>query len=218
MTDIGGRRRLAMARVGAVLGLASAALALWLYEVLAVRGWAGLRWLSGFPRAGIAASLLVSLGILVVVLDRRRMPPAGRALAFLVASTTVCLAAFALARAGVYALFAPGHLPPGPGGAPGREALGLALLALVGAATGLWASVHALLRPITRWAVAYLAVAIVLVLPASLGTIHIVPGINGSEDFVHAVKMGYPVFWTVVLVAAAVAVAVKRTPDARSRR
>ncbi|HLK90876.1 MAG TPA: hypothetical protein VKZ18_13345 [Polyangia bacterium] len=207
----GGRRRVVMARAGAVLALAGGALGAWLYEVVQVRGWEGLRWLSAFPRAGLAGSVLVPLAMLAVLVEPGR-PSARRALAFLAVSTAVCLAAFALGRAGVYALFEPGHLPPA-GRAPAFEAMELTLLALVGAAVGLWASVRALLRPLTRWAVAYLALAIVLVLPASVATIRLVPALNGSQDFVHAVKMGYPVFWTVVLVAAAVAVAVKRTPQ-----
>src|SRR5579871_4925879 len=154
MPVAGGRRRVVMARAGVVVALAGSALGAWLYEVVRVRGWEGLRWLSGFPRAGVAASALVPLAILAVIVEPGRLPSARRVLAFLAVSTAVCLAAFALGRAGVYAFFDPGHIPP-PGRAPAFEALALGLLALAGAAVGLWASVHALLRPTTRWAVAY---------------------------------------------------------------
>jgi membrane protein YdbS with pleckstrin-like domain len=66
-------------------------------------------------------------------------------------------------------------------------------------------SVSGFLGRVSRWTVLYVAAAFVLVVLASLLTIQLFPALNRFTDFIHAVKMGYPAFWTVVLVSGAVA-------------
>lgn len=66
-------------------------------------------------------------------------------------------------------------------------------------------SVSRLLGPVSRCTALYAAAAFVLAVPASLMTIHLLPALNGARDYIHAVKMGYPAFWTVVLLSGAVA-------------
>ena len=68
------------------------------------------------------------------------------------------------------------------------------------------------LVPTSYLAMPYLALALLLVLPLSFATIHVVPALNGSSDEIHAIKMGYPVFWTALLVPAALRLGKKRAP------
>ena len=59
------------------------------------------------------------------------------------------------------------------------------------------------LDPTYRRTPLYLVVALILVLPLSFATIRLLPALNGSTDEIHAIKMGYPVFWTALLVPSA---------------
>lgn len=84
-------------------------------------------------------------------------------------------------------------------------------LSAVLAGAGIYATARFFLRPLTAWTILYLVVGIGLVVPASMLTIHVFPALYGYTDHIHAVKMGYPAFWVVVLIAAAVALGARNT-------
>jgi hypothetical protein len=42
--------------------------------------------------------------------------------------------------------------------------------------------------------------ALAAVLPLSFATVRFFPTLNVSNDEIHSIKMGYPVFWTTLLV------------------
>jgi hypothetical protein len=73
-------------------------------------------------------------------------------------------------------------------------AAGLAVSGGLTAAAGRW------LAPVHIWTAAAVIVALFLVLPLSVATITAFPALNGATDEIHAVKMGYPVLWTALLV------------------
>jgi len=85
------------------------------------------------------------------------------------------------------------------------EWLAVLPIAIVLARSVIHASVSRLLGETSRWTTLYVAAAFVLVVPASRLTIQLFPALNRFTDFIPAVKMGYPAFWTVVLVSGAVA-------------
>jgi len=204
------------ARVLVIVGLGLLAVALWLTEVLWIKGWQGLRWLEGYPWAAVPVCLLVALGALIAIRGET-VRPVRRPASFVVAVGITSWTSFEIARVSLIALHTPNWLFLDPG----LHALALRIsvlsplmrlaLALALASVGVYVSVRFFLRPMSRWTILYLAAALLLVIPASLLTIRVVPAINGTTDYLHAVKMGYPTFWTVVLVGAAVALGCRAT-------
>lgn len=179
----------------------------WLWEVVAVKGWASLAWLDGFPRAawlGIAcAAAAVALPFRVLA----RARPA-RLLAFAALAAPLAFASFELGRGALYGLYGRGQvlvamLDPGLWERQ-RAAL---LAALIGAAAltavGFTLALRWLAAPVGWKLAALYLLALALVLPASLLTIGLFPALGGQTDLVHAIKMGYAAGWTPVLLGAA---------------
>jgi hypothetical protein len=79
--------------------------------------------------------------------------------------------------------------------------------------TGLTLVVNRRLAAIHCWTGLLLAAALLLVMPLSVATIKIFPALNGSMDEIHSIKMGYPVFWTTVLVPVALRLGRKKRPE-----
>jgi hypothetical protein len=182
------------ARIAIVLAGASAACGLWLGEVCWVKGWRGLAWLAGFQWSSLPICIvIVSLCLLVggPASWRNRMK-------FLTAGSAVALMSFLLERYVAFEVFS--GWPPL--GLDARLVLGF----LFGAAT-----VPVTFPLLCKWwlstvswlASVFLAIALVLVLPLSFVTVLVLPAFNGSTDPIHAIKMGYPVFWTALLVPVA---------------
>ena len=59
-----------------------------------------------------------------------------------------------------------------------------------------------LLAPMRRWTALYLAVALALPLPLATLTVMEFPG-ERHGDIYNAIRLGYPVLWTAILVPAA---------------
>jgi hypothetical protein len=182
-----------IARAVLVAAGALVAWGLWLAEVCWLRGWRGLAWLSGFQWAAVPICLILMVVAGVVV--GKDAGWRARA-AFVGAGAAVSLVAFVLARQATYELFAGGLVPGSPSAGPLVELF----VAWAGASVGLTMLANRWLAPLRAWASALVAVALVAALPLAFATIQIVPALNGSTDFIHAVKMGYPVFWTSLLV------------------
>lgn len=193
-------------RVGSVLVLACLGLACWLYEVLVARGWDGLAWLYPFPRSAIPACLFVALASLVPVW-RQGIAPHRKVGLYLVLVWGLALASFTLARDAVMGLNR--VVVMGMSADDVRTylltRLGWLLVALLLASVGMGLGLRWLGLPVRRRTIGFLVLALVAVVLASWLTIQVVPALNGQRDFIHAVKMGYPVFWTILLVAGAVA-------------
>jgi hypothetical protein len=195
-----------------VLLLALASLAAWRVEVEWVKGWAGLRWLEGYPWAALPICLFVAAAVLVPVAARRSVP-AGRAFAFLILATGTCLLAFELARRWLYEAGS-ARLPP----APSVWRLLLSPLTSIAlAAAGLFLAVDRLLLHLPARRAAFFVGALLLIWPASLLTIQLLP-VHGYRDAIHAVKGGYPTFWTTLLLGAVAAAAVRPAAGGETRR
>lgn len=196
-------------RVLGIVALGLAAIGLWLAEVLRVKGWQGLRWLDGYPWAAVPVCLFVALGALIAA-GGETVRPVRRPAGFVVAVWITSLGSFEISRVSLIDLHTPSWLLLDPELVTLWMKISLLsplirlAVAVALASVGIYLSIHFFLRPISRWTILYLAGGFLLVVPASLLTIRVVPAINGATDYLHAVKMGYPTFWTVVLVGAAI--------------
>jgi hypothetical protein len=180
---------------------------LWIAEVCWIKGWTGLAWLSGFNWSTVPISALIVTVASYVVVSRT---PRSARMSFIGVGWIVTLAAFAIGRQASFELFS------GPvAGRQGHFAV------IVLASTGIILSVCLVgsasrwLRPLHYWTTILVAVGFVLVLPLSFVTIRVFPAFNGSTDQIHAIKMGYPVFWATLLVPIALFLGRKRRSDAR---
>ncbi|MBJ6764180.1 hypothetical protein JGU66_25680 [Myxococcaceae bacterium JPH2] len=185
--------------------LALLAWAGWFLEVVGLRGWEGLEWLRHFPLAAVPGCLLAGGAAWLPVLDA----PGSRVRKGLAlgGAGAVSLVAFVLTRdvAGLLGPRGSGVLALGDAmwrvWARGAGELVVALaLASVGVCGALrWAG-----APLRWRTVPLLAVGIAAVPTLSWLSIQLIPALNGHQDLIHAVKMGYPLFWTVLVVFAAV--------------
>jgi hypothetical protein len=193
-------------RFSLLLGGALTAWGLWLAEVCFIKGWAGLAWLSGFNWSAlpICAVILItaSYGVSARVAWQERM-------IFAAVGWVMALAAFVLERWAAFELFSGGlALLPGVRWSPFIAAAFAGLLV----SAGLTFAANRWLAPLHYWTGFLLAAGLLLVVPLSIATIKIFPALNGSTDEIHSIKMGYPVFWTAVLVPVALRLGRKRQP------
>lgn len=178
------------------VGLAATAWSLWMAEVVLLAGWEGLAWLERFQWAALPACVCAATAWLVALRPGR--PPA----AALTIAALGALGGFVLGRHALYHLGSIGFmLSYGPQGV--WIVAGWALLALVVSTGGLTMAARRIDLHLPVRALGALVAAQLLALPMAWLTITIVPALNGSRDGIHAIKMGYPVFWVVVLCSAA---------------
>jgi hypothetical protein len=176
--------------IAAIVAGAFAAWGLWLGEVCLVKGWAGLAWLDGFNWSSLPICAVVA-----ITSSYAASPDAGwrGRTAFVLFGFVLMAGAFAAGREAVIDFFSAWVIPYDPP---------LVILAAAGLAVsaGLTAAARWWLAPVHLWTAAAVAAALIAVLPLSVMTIAVFPALNGSTDEVHAVKMGYPVLWTALLV------------------
>ena len=181
------RPRLWVAPLGAVV-----AFAMWQYELLYVVGWAGTAWV------GIEACVLPIIGVTgLTVLFARPVRPLPAAVFFVLHLGLVRLvyaATFVLPLYVVSQLM--GQVPDWVAFVAGITTVGLIPL---GYALGLWVLMR-LVRPVRlRWVWLW-SFLLTIAVPLGVLTGALVPAHNGDTDLFHAVKMGWPAAWTVLLV------------------
>ena len=210
-------------RIILILLLAFLAFGFWYGEVRFVKGWKGLNWLGGYPWSAVPICLLIALAAWIGAASRKR-GNAVQFIAFPILAWGLLLVCFEIAKASLFALASPRFLLYQPdllrqGSLLDRlRELSLLLgvpLAILLASLGLWLLARLFLQRMSWWTLLFLLLGLVLIIPASLVTIHLLPAINGQTDDIHAVKMGYPAFWAVVLVGAAVMLGRKITKEVK---
>ena len=186
-----------------IVALGALSTAAWLGEVVLVKGRVGLAWLDGYPYASFVAIACVVLSVVLPVRASRQIEP-GRIVAFFVLAGLLSLVSFVMSRAAIYDLHsrASALLDGATSLRVPRDAAVLVGAAIV-TAVGFTAAGRVLLAPVSWWLSAVFLAALALVLPVSILTIHVVPSFNGHTDYFQVVKMGYPVFWTNVLMGLA---------------
>jgi hypothetical protein len=177
--------------------------ALWLGEVVWVKGWASLAWLDEFNWSSVPiCAVIVVTSSYFVSADA----PWRERTKFVAFGFALTMLAFMPGRWAIMEFFM--DLPMWPGLEPtitevlSFVAVSLATLVASGLAVsvGLVAAANRWLAPLHIWTTFVVVVALILVLPLSFATVTEFPALNGSTDEIHALKMGYPVLWTALLV------------------
>lgn len=188
-----------------ITGLGVLSSAAWLGEVVLLKGWDGLRWLEGYPSASFVGVACVALSVLVPIHVKHRIS-VGRASLFVAIAFAIGWFSFDLARSCLYELHSPSAafmaLSMDPSMAwhfTFRNLAGLASAALL-SAVGFTVAVRLFLARVSWWMAGLFLAAIALVMPVSMLTILVVPALNGKTDYLYVVKMGYPLFWTNILM------------------
>jgi hypothetical protein len=171
---------------------ALAAWSLWLAEVCWVKSWAGLAWLSGFNWSALPICALIIIMSSYSVSEHAGWPERKRFVTF---GFILTIIAFGAARWAVFELFSGIMFTR-----VGFEAAIVIVAAGLTVSVGLTVSANRWLAPLYGWTGILVAVALMLVLPLSFVTIKALPALNGSTDQIHSIKMGYPVFWTALLI------------------
>jgi hypothetical protein len=202
-----------------VIAGAFVAWGLWMEEVIWLMGWAGLAWLDEFNWSSLPISAVIMATSSYVVASRAGWR--SRAI-FIGLGSVLAVAAFAVVRwvaehffGFSYPMFFFFPISPifGFSADPFVSFLEhLTVIVLVGilVAAGLPVLAHWCLSPVRVWTAPLLALGLILVLPLSVATIQVFPALNGSTDDVHAVKMGYPVFWTALVIPLALRIGLRQ--------
>jgi hypothetical protein len=169
---------------------------LWLGEVCWIKGWAGVAWLSGFNWSAVPICFVIVTISSYVVAEGA---PWRNRLAFIASGFALALAAFVVARWAIFDFFSFEFFYGGEVYWAALADVLIVIAAGLAASIGFALAAHRWLAPLRVRTAGLLAAALVAVVPLSLVTIKIVPALNGSEDTIHAFKMGYPVFWTALL-------------------
>jgi hypothetical protein len=172
------------------LFLSISAQAIWLAEICLVKSWKGLNWLHEELYSPILCASLVSFAFLYHFWDRRKQSLA--ILIFVGLSLVNCLFYWA-GKSFFYMLFSKFSL------LYFSQPMKYLLLALLGYL--LIALIYAWVLPFndTRRRIAtYLLLLLAFIVTPflSMASIKIWPGFGTGTDWVDAVKMGYPIFWT----------------------
>jgi hypothetical protein len=191
----------ALAAVVVITG-AFAAWGLWIGEVRWLKGWAGLAWLEGFNWSAFPISVVIMAVSSFVVAPRAGWR--GRA-TFVGLGSILAVAAFAAARWAIFELFSEVMV-----GTLWQAPVAMVVLSWVIVAVGLSVLANWCLTSLRVWTAALVALGLMLVLPLSFATIEFFPALNGSTDELHTIKMGYPVFWTALIVPLALRIGLKR--------
>ena len=191
-----------------ILGLGTISWTAWLGEVLYVKGWQGLRWLDGYPTASVLGVVCVVLSVALPI-HVSRGSGLRRVALFVAVSSPIALLSFELARSSLHALHSRsvGFMQLAGETAMARDFVLANAGGLLGAAAltavGFTIAARAILAPV-NWRMAGLfLLALAFVWPMSVLTIWAFPALSGATDYLSAVKMGYPVLWTNVLMALA---------------
>jgi hypothetical protein len=189
-----------------ILAASLAATGAWLGQVVWVVGWPGLAWVALIQGPETLPScLLVAMAMVLPWRDRLWGRP-WHGLALVAALTGVGFGVYQAAAPLVAAPFAPRSfmfLSPDQV----AHVLGVSLASLVvmgaGFAVIAWSLLRWLAGPVRWWGLVVLSSALALVVPVAWATAEAIPALNGHQDLVHAVKMGYPPGCTALLLGLA---------------
>lgn len=189
-----------------ILLLAFAATGAWLAQLLWGVGWDGLAWVSLIEGPETLPScFFVALAMAVPWAPRSKTKPL-YALALVVLLSLAGFGVYQAAAPLIAAFFHPRALMfMAPEQVAQALLIGLAAVAALGAGFSAiaWSLLRWLAGPVRWWGLLLFPLALVLVVPLAWAVVQALPAVNGSQDFVHAVKMGYPPGCTALLLGLA---------------
>lgn len=176
------------------IGLAGLALAVWLGEITLRLSWEGFQWLLAFHYSVFVIAALVVIAYLVpfYLLSRfstQRLLAAATELYFVV------LASYFLEKAVLLTLYSQLY------GFFNKDWLLLIqVLVLVLTSFSFYFITQRWLQSLRSQQVLVIGLGFLLPVPLSIFTIYIIPGFSTGRWLADALKMGYPFFWTVLLM------------------
>jgi len=179
---------------------------IWLYEIVDVIGWPGLRWLSQNMYSPYLITLLSAVAYSIPFWSTQKISKAKVIVSvFLLYSiATVCFEAGRFFCYLLYCRVCAFSFPV----LILLLVMAFCLFPLLGIV--FWWVTNKYLVPCRKRNILLIAIFASLMLPLSLLTIRIQPGIILGSDWVDAVKMGYPAFWIINLLGASGLVIAKR--------
>lgn len=207
MVREGTEKRTKLLRVGFILMLAVGAVVLWLLELVYIIGWSGLRWVEQNPLSTHAIGGLLGVAMGMSATWEKKSANGGRRWRlglFVGCVWGLSMMCLELARVGISQLYSVGvstRLNP----LLGLHGIGIFLVPFSILVFAAGASI--LLRTLFGFpwirSCGSLVLGLTAVIPASLLTIKFIPALDGSTDFIHAIKMGYPAFWVIIFSSTA---------------
>jgi hypothetical protein len=180
-------------RFGAIAAAAVLAWSLWCAGIAWFNGWDGLNWLRGFHWGAIPVCVVIAAASAVAV--AQNCEPA-RVSLFVILASAMCFAAFAAGRAELYQMFGSVYFTT-----DATPPVRLALYAIAVSVSLPWLAGR-LLAPLHRSAALLAIGALTLAVLLAALTVAFFAGERHADPY-NAIRLGYPVFWTALLLPAA---------------
>ena len=176
----------------------SLGMGLWLYEIVEIKKWAGLNWLSDQLYSPFIAALLAVFAFITPFLVNKQLT-LKNAIVSINIFYTVNIICFQIGKDLCYELYSRFWLLSGTSThfllIP---FIGLALFIFLG--LSYWFITHKLIKKNKKINVLFVTLLLLLSVPLSLLTIQVNSGFGSGTDWVDTVKMGYPIFWITMLL------------------
>jgi hypothetical protein len=190
--------------------LSTAGMSFWLYEILEIKGWYSLNWLSGQLYSPYIATLFSVFAFMTPFFINRQLTAKKTIICIIIFYMTNIIC-FQIGKQLCYTIYSKFWLLS----SVTTDLILILLIALVlfifiGLSYRL--TTHRLIRKNKKINMLFITLLLLLSIPLSLLTIQINRGFGSGTDWVDAVKMGYPIFWTTMLLGL-IGIIIARQPD-----
>lgn len=175
-----------------ILILSTVGMSVWLFEILKIKGWYGLNWLSGQFYSPYIATLIAVFAFMTPFIFNKQTTTKKIILATIIlyAVNMLCFEAGKHVCYTMYCSFCFWT---------SKDSILLftiatALFAFLGFAY--WFVTNKLIKKIKKINMLMITLLALSVIPLSLLTIQVNTGFGTNTDWIDSVKMGYPIFWT----------------------
>lgn len=178
--------------------LSTVGMSSWLYEIVEIKGWYSLNWLSGQLYSPYIATLFSVFAFMAPFFINRQLTPKNTIICIIIFYMTNIIC-FEIGKQLCYAMYSKFWWLSGTT----SDIIIMALIALflfifLGFTYRL--TTHKFIKRNRKISTLFITLLLLLITPLSLLTIQINSGYGHGTDWVDAVKMGYPIFWTTILL------------------
>ena len=165
--------------------------ALWLFEVVQIKGWHSLSWLSGTLYSPYFILLFVVFAFITPFIIKGGLS-VKNTIVWAAILYFVCLICFEAGKQLSYMIYSRFFFLTN---GPFQYFILIPLLVFVFFGFTLWFTTHLLINPNRKINMLIISLLCPLAIVLSMVTINVFRGFGSQTDWVDAVKMGYPVFW-----------------------
>ena len=179
-----------------VLLFALVGLSCWLYEVINMIGWYDIGWIYNMRLSPFAGASLAAMSF-ITPFSKQKKYSIRKLLAIFLLLLVMCLVCYEIGKWICYSLFCR-HCLWSP-----VEFLLLIILGVVlhiFSGTVIWLITRKWIGCIKVKALFYIIFFLLLIVPMSIITIQLIPGLGHQNGWVDTVKMGYPVFYSITVM------------------